>query len=180
MINLPRTSSPYPLNITQGTLIRNAKKFWNAKGETAWYESASSEARTSLPLISTLPELRDGDIFLHKISPIAGDSPTTHQLWLRSNGSWLPIEPGHNLTDINGRDRTLVMTSDSEPSWVLRSTARRNYNPKKKTRALNKVSATFLGLTTTYLEFYIMCRNNLAGDKTRCKTVFMIITKYIF
>lgn len=119
----------------QGTLIRNSKKFWNVTtGETAWFESASSEARTSLPPISVLPELRNGDIFLHKITLAAENSPTTYQLWLRVNDSWSPIKPGYNLTDVNGRDRTLVMTSDNEPSWVLRGTARKNYNPKKKSR----------------------------------------------
>lgn len=109
-------------------------------------------------MIAALPEICDGDIFIHTvISAIEGD-PKRHQLWLRTGGSWLPIDQGHQIKDGNGRDRTLVVTSDSEPSWVLTSTARRNYNTKRKARAPKKV---VMGL------FSLLCNSDITSSDGR-------------
>lgn len=67
---------------------------------------------------------------MHNVRPQDGVEST--QFWLRSDSAWKAISIGHQITDITGKSRTLVVNPEGEPAWVLKGTAQKNYGAKKR------------------------------------------------
>lgn len=132
------TVSPH-LSCFAQMLIRQVHKFYNSRGQTSWFRTtAASRINAPLPEFM-LPGLSPNDLFLHQILDQSATEQSC-QIWFRVATSWEAIQLGYEILDPEGRKRQLIFTPNGSPSWVLKDTAKKNYNPHRKGRSSKVIS----------------------------------------
>lgn len=104
-------------------MLRRTKTY--DKYTTAWFSTSSEEQAKSPPSdLSAHPELKNGDLFIHKC-------PKATQAWMWEAGKheWKSIIEGYMRAD--GRRFTLT-AKRGQPSWVSGEWATRRIREKKE------------------------------------------------